>query len=241
MCSGDVIIFSDDDDYYIDDYYFAKLENIYKYNQECTMTIASTISHKESDDSYSITKINFNKPVENDVFLRNFISKYKKPDSMFTLSLNSKKMKEIDYEDLKCFNDMSLYLYASLAKGKIYPITEAVGVYSVQENRMSSGISAKFAINNLEAKIDIGKKAIKEHYIEYKNIDVWIYNQTIPTLMLFFNGRIKNVEDFIEVNNWIFNNLAYPYKYKAIAKGVKARILFFIRKIKQTTKNDVAV
>ncbi len=233
LCTGDIIIFSDDDDYYIDNNYFAKLEEIYKNNPECTMTVASTISHNEVKNTYSITKVNFIEPVENDRFLRGFISEYKKPDSMFTLSINSKKMKEINYTNLKCFNDMSLYLYASLAKGRVYPIQEAVGVYSAQANSMSSGVSAKYIINNLNAKLDIGKKAKEKHYIENKDFDLWIYNQTMPTLMLFFNGKIKNAKEYIEVNKWVLNNLAYPYKYKAIGKGIKRKILSRIKNIKQ--------
>lgn len=225
LCSGDVIIFSDDDDYYIDDYYFAKVNDVYANHPDCTMTIAGTLFHYDSDDSYHFEKLNYPGPVENKDFINGFCSEYNKPGSMFTLTIDAKKSRNIHYEELQCFNDMSLYLYGALAKGKIYPITEAVGVYSVQTSSMSSSVSADFIINNLNAKAEIGKKAMAKGYIEKKDYSNWLYKQSLPTLMLFYNCDINSFREYIQVNNWVFKNLKFPFRHRIILRGIKARII----------------
>ena len=238
-CNGDIIIFSDDDDYYIDDYYFCKINDIYNNNPDCTITIASTLFHYEVNNSYSIKKINYNKPIDNKEFMRGFGYKYIKPGSMFTLSINAKKMKAINYEDLICFNDMSLYLYGLLADGKVYPIVEAVGVYYVQKHSMSSGVSSKYLLDNLNAKIDIGRKALEKNYFDGSFYKYWIYKQTLPTLALFCGGRIINIKEYNEVNMWTLKNLYFPYSFKAIFIGIKLRIKYLIMSTlqKSYTKN----
>ena len=144
---------------------------------------------------------------------------------MFTLTIDAKKSRNIHYEELQCFNDMSLYLYGALAKGKIYPITEAVGVYSVQTSSMSSSVSADFIINNLNAKAEIGKKAMAKGYIEKKDYSNWLYKQSLPTLMLFYNCDINSFREYIQVNNWVFKNLKFPFRHRIILRGIKARII----------------
>ncbi len=232
LCEGDIIIFSDDDDYYIDDEYFAKVNSIYANDPDCSMTVASTIYHYEIDDTYTIKPVNYHDPVDNKDFLNGFGSKYKKPGSMFTLTLSAEKMRSVHFEDLKCFNDMSLYLYGALAPGRIFPITEAVGVYSVQVLSMTSGVSSEYTINNLDAKSDIGKKAVIQNYISEKNFSRWLYEQSLPTLMNFYNGNIMSMKEYNEVNRWILNNLCFPYKYKALLYGMNARIRHTLDKLR---------
>lgn len=228
LCQGDIIIFSDDDDFFIDRLYFRKLNRIYTENEECTMTTASTLFHYEKDDTYSIAKLNFLEPIDNKEYLKGFASKYRKPGSMFTLSLNARKMKEIHYENLMCFNDMSLYMYGALAKGNVYPIVEAVGVYSVQVFSMTSGVSAIYTINNLDAKIDIGIKALKKNYLKKEEYKTWKFNQCMPTLLNFFNGNIKSGKDIVLVNRWIIRNLSLKYALVAYFKEMNARFLYYI-------------
>lgn len=231
-CTGDIIIFSDDDDYFIDYLYFNKINKIYNDNQDCIMTTASTLYHYEKDDSYALKKINFDFPLENDKYLKGFAVKYIKPGSMFTLSLNAKKMREIEYQDLICFNDMSLYLYAALANGKVYPIVEAVGIYSVQIFSMTSGVSAEYTINNLDAKIDIGNKALKCGLLTVKQQKLWNYEQCMPTLLNFFNGKIKSLKEIMCVNIWMIKNLNFTYFINALGQEAKARIIYHVKEKK---------
>lgn len=232
LCNGEIIIFSDDDDYYIDSLYFRKINTIYTENPDCVMTTASTLYHYEKDDTYSLAKLNFNVPIDNAEYLNGFPSKYNKPGSMFTLSLNANKMREIDYIELKCFNDMSLYLYGALAEGRVFPIEEAVGVYSVQVFSMSSGVSASYTINNLEAKLDIGNKAVSYGYLSRERQNEWNYKQCIPTLMNFFCGNIKGINEIFIVNIWVLKNMRISCAVKIFCKEFKARLRYYLCKIK---------
>lgn len=230
LCKGEIIIFSDDDDYFIDNLYFRKINKIYSENHDCIMTTASTLYHYEKDDTFSLVKINFDVPIENDKYLKGFAYKYKKPGSMFTLSLNANKMKEINYQDLLCFNDMSLYLYGALARGRVYPIEEAVGVYSVQLFSLTSGVSASFTINNLNAKIYIGEKACEDGFLTTRELVVWKYKQCMSTLLFYFNGDIKNIREIASVNRWILKNFHFPYNLYAYSREIIVRFFHFIHK-----------
>lgn len=231
LCTGDIIIFSDDDDYFIDSSYFAKVNKIYNEHQDCTMTTASTLYHYEKNDTYSLNKLNFNVPLENNIYFKGFAIEYIKPGSMFTLTLNAERMKEIEYNNLICFNDMSLYLYAALAKGKIYSIVEAVGVYSVQIFSMTSGVSSIYTVNNLDAKIDIGNKAVECGILNIREQKKWNYQQCLPTLLNFFNGNIKNSKEIVCVNVWMMKKLQIPYNLLAFAQEIKARFLYYCLKV----------
>ena len=231
LCTGDIIVFADDDDYYIDHDYFKKLNRIYSLYDDCIMTVASTLYHYEKDDSYKYYDVSVGLPASNVDYLNGFVTKFRKPGSMFTLSLNAKKMKQIHYDELNCFNDMSLYLYAALAEGSVYSLKEAVGVYSVQLISMTSGVSAAYTIQNLEAKIDIGKKAVLQKYINEQDYFKWIYAQTLPTLMNFYNGKIKKNCNYYTVNLWALTNLKFPYNIKAICHGFIARIKYHFGRV----------
>lgn len=225
LSSGDILIFSDDDDYLIDANYFKRINKLYD-NSDCIMTVASTLTHDERDNRYYLDLVNFTDPISNSEYMQGFMTNYIKPNSMFTLSLNAKKMKEIHYEQLKCFNDCSLYLYALLAEGKVYPINDAMGVYSKQVFSMTSGISSKYVIENVSSKVDIGNAAAKMGYLISKN--KWIYKQCEITLSVFFMGKIKSAKEFFEVMLWIIRNIPFPYSLIGVSKGVKSRIFLLI-------------
>lgn len=229
LSTGDIIIFTDDDDFYIDADYFKKINLIYLNNSDCIMTVASTVTHDEKNDSYHLDLLNFDRPLTNSEYLSGFMTQYVKPNSMFTLSLNAEKMKEIHFEELKCFNDCSLYMYGLLADGKVYPIKEAVGVYSKQVFSMSSGISSTYTLENVEAKVDIGEKANRLGIITDKNR--WIYKQCSTTLDVFFNGNIKKKSELYEIVSWVYRKIAFPYSARIILNAIKSRLAYSYRRL----------
>ena len=226
LSEGEILIFSDDDDFFIDKYYFQKVNEIYANNEDCVMTVASTLTHDEKDDRYIPDILNFNVPIETKEYLNGFMTKYTKPNSMFTLTVNAKKLNDIGYNNLKCFNDCSLYLFATLTKGKVYPIVEAVGIYSKQVFSMSSGIAAGYTIENINAKLDICNRGKQIGAIS--NPNRWFYDQCMITLRVFFQGKIKTKKEFFEVSSWLIKNMAFPYNICSVCYGIKSRLSIWI-------------
>lgn len=222
LATGDIIIFSDDDDYYIDYTYFDKINQIYYENSDCVMTVASTIDYYINENLYKLSPLNFNYIISTQDYLLGFSNKYTKPASMITLSMRASALKKISYEKLKCFNDMSLYLYACLAVGKVYPIRESMAIYTIHTNSISAGTSATFIIENLDAKCDIAKRALELGYLS--NIDKWIYEQCASSLIFYFSGKIKNIQDFRKVLKWIYKNITIKYRLKTYMLATKSML-----------------
>ena len=121
-CTGDIIIFSDDDDYYIDNTYFSTLNHIYSNNPNCAMTLAGSITHYGMEDTYCLQELNFDHPITTVEYLNGFVREYKKPSSTFPMSISSKNARAVELDKLLYFNDTSLYLFSLLGEGRVFPL-----------------------------------------------------------------------------------------------------------------------
>lgn len=198
--SGDILIFSDDDDYYIDNKYFSELNRIFCEEQDCVMVCASSISHFELEDVYYGNELNFRASITSGEYLRGFNTVYDKPNSSFALALNMNKIKDVEFQNLKCFNDTSLYLYALLAKGNVEVINRFVGIYRVHSNNMSGKVSADFILDNLESKKDIYEYVKKANLIERP--EHWLLEQAIITMKYYFISEINEKKEDIKILIW---------------------------------------
>lgn len=212
LCSGDIIIFSDDDDYYIDTGYFEKLNKIYNEHPDCVMTVASTNVYYEENERIVPDILNLPEEQSTRDYLNGFMRKLKKPNSMFTLSLNARILKENNYKNLKYFNDTSLYLYALLFPGIVVSINEVVGNYSISIKRMTNNVSSSYTIGNLDSKFDIYDKACNQNLLDEPN--QWLYNQSMPTIMNYIGGSYKTKNELADVLDWVYEKFSLKYRMK---------------------------
>lgn len=200
LATGDILIFSDDDDYYIDNEYFSELNRIFSKNQDCVMVCAASITYFESEDVYLGSELNFNYVITSKEYLEGFHTVYDKPNSSFTLALNMRKMKQIGFQNLKFFNDTSLYLYALLAKGNVEVINRFIGIYRVHSNNMSRRVSADFILDNLNSQKDIYKQ-IEESKIIGRP-EKWLLEQVKITIRYYFSGEMNDKREDKKILVW---------------------------------------
>ena len=214
QCIGDIVIFSDDDDYYVDMDYFRKIANIFKENDDCTMTVASTLMYYENEDRYNIQIINTPVKISCREYLNGFMKKYDKPNSMFTMALRSSSMKKIDFINLKYYNDTPLYLYGLLAEGYVYSIKEAVGVYYINGKNMTGNAGKDCIIGTLEAKVDVYNKACDKALLD--NPKKWYYDNLMATVDYYLLDNVKVVKDDIDVWKWVEKHLSFFEYYRYV-------------------------
>lgn len=222
QCTGDIIIFSDDDDYYIDNTYFSTLNQIYSNNPECVMTIAGSIKHYEMEDAYYLHEINFDHPITTVDYLNGFAYKYTKPNSLFPMSVSSKNANAVTLERLLYFNDTSLYLISLLGDGMVFPIHHAVGIYYMNGKNMTGNNRADYIVANLEAKEDIYNRALEKRLLVSPK--QWHYRNITITSSHYLIGN-KNVEpEEYEVWKWIKEHFPLRVYYYYVLRVVIARI-----------------
>ncbi len=221
LCAdGDVVIFCDDDDYYIDTYYFKKLNAQYQRNENIIMTCSNSVAHKLLDDEYNVRMLNFAETISSRDYLNSFNVDYAKPDSSFTMSLKMSALKNVGYEELKLFNDTSLYLFALLSKGEIGVIKDCIGIYEIHENNMSNSvINADFIIENLDSKYDVFVRANRNHLLD-KPLK-WLYQQTGITIRYYFSGKYNGIQSDMKMFRWVVKNQKGHYKFIQILKICK--------------------
>ena len=220
--SGDIIIFADDDDYYIEPSYFSILAQLYEEHPDCTMTIAATIMHDEQEGKYEYYGLNTPEEFTTREYLNGFMGRYKKPSSMFTMSLKSAVLKEIHYDELLCFNDTSLYLFALLGKGKVYTINQAVGIYYIHAGNMIGNTNPEYIIANLKSKEDIFQRAMEVGLLDHPK--KWHYRNMVITAGHHFAGNHKRIREDKLVWKWMREHLDRIDYYRFVASVMKSRI-----------------
>ena len=218
--SGDIIIFVDDDDYYIEPSYFSSLAQLYEEHPDCLMTIASTIQYSEQEKKRKHLDLNTPEVLTSREYLNGFMGIYKKPLSVFAMSLNNAVLKTIHFEELQCFSDTSLFLFGLLGKGNVYTINKAVGIYSIHTGNMTGNTAPEFIVNNLDSKEDIYKRAVKAGLLD--NPKEWHYrNMAITAAYHLVRSRKK--EDKI-VWKWMKEHLNRTDYYRFAVRVMKLRL-----------------
>lgn len=199
--TGEIIIFSDDDDYFVDSSYFELLNRTYKDNPDCLMTIAPTITHYEKEDIYEIQELNTPPKMSHREYLNGFMTRYTKPNSMFTMSMRAESMKKVHFEQLQYFNDTPLYLFGLLGEGNVYTLREAKGIYYINGKNMTGNARLDYIIGNLEAKEDIFTRAKNRGLLD--NAKEWHYQNIAITASYYLANNIEIREEDKVVWRWL--------------------------------------
>ena len=149
------------------------------------------------------------------------MGKYKKP-TLLAMSLNNAVLKTIHYEELRCFNDTSIFLFGLLGEGNVYSINHVVGVYYFHEGNMTGNTKPDFIVANLESKEDIWQRAQEAGLLD--NPKEWHYrNMAITAGYHLIGNRKRNAEDKT-VWKWMRKHLESADYYRFVAKVIKGWI-----------------
>lgn len=206
LSNGDYIIFSDDDDYFIDNSYFIDLIKIFE-NEEVNVICSESYTHYETEDRYVYSNVNLDEgPIDSIIYLKNFMTKYKKPTSMFPAAFRRKTLMESNFKEMTMMNDTSLYLRALMMGGKTFINKKIVGIYRVHGANDTFNTKSDFIIKNLEEKKKV-YSYLKKHNV-IPNVDEWYAEQIAITV----NHHLRNAsieKDADSVLNWVYKNVSY--------------------------------
>ncbi|MBO6307896.1 MAG: glycosyltransferase family 2 protein [Oribacterium sp.] len=224
--SGDIVVFVDDDDYYIEPEYFSMLDQLYEKHSDCTMTVASTIQHFEQEGKYEYRGLNMPKLISSREYFNIFGEKYITPH-LFAVSLKNTVLKDVHYEELLCFNHISLILYELLGKGNVYTVNRAVGIRTFHTGNMTGNTTAEFILANMEAKEDIYRRAMAAGLLD--DPEVWRYRQLSGTAGYHFtNNQRITAKDRI-IFTWMKKHLERTKYYRFVFRIAKSRIRRWLR------------
>lgn len=213
LSNGDYIIFCDDDDYYIDNNYFFDLVKLFK-DESVNVICSESYIYYEKDDKYVYSHLNLDGgKIDSIEYLKNFMTKYHKPQSMFSAAFRRKTLIEANFKEMTMMNDTSVYLRALMLCGKTFINKSAVGVYRVHGKNYTFSPKSDFIIKNLEEKQNI-YDYLKKHDL-ISNLDEW-YVQQIAITVNYYLNNVGDDDGMDSVLNWIWKNVSYDeyLKYK---------------------------
>lgn len=185
LSHGDYIIFCDDDDYLIDNNYFFDLINIFK-DKSINIVCSESYTHYEEEDKFVYSSINIDDEIIDSIeYLKNFMTKYKKPTSTFPAAFRRKTLMEAQFKEMIMMNDASIYLRALMVGGKTFINKKIIGIYRIHTNNVTFNTKPDFIIKNLEEKRKIYEYLKKHNPIP--NINEWYAQQIEITVNYFLN------------------------------------------------------
>ena len=224
--SGDILLFVDDDDYYIEPAYFSMLNQLYEKHSDCIMTIASTIQHFKREGKYEYRGLNTTKALSNREYLNGFNKKYIKPH-IFAVSFRGSVLKGVHYEELLCFNDISLQLFELLGRGNVYTINQAIGIRTLHTGNITGNTTAEFIVANMESKEDIYHRAMAAGLLDSPK--EWHYRHLSGTAGYHFVNNQKVTANDKIIFSWMKNHFERADYYRFIAKVIKTRTRRWLR------------
>lgn len=213
LSHGEYIIFCDDDDYFIDNDYFSNLINIFK-DDNINVICSESYTHYEKKDKYVYSSLNLDEgPIDSIEYLKNFMIKYKKPQSLFPAAFRRKTLIEAKFKEMTMMEDTSIYLRALMMGGKTFINKKIIGIYRVHGENYTFNRKYELIIKNLEE-----KRKIYEYLKEQKiipNLEDWYAKQIFITV----NHYLKSTDDKNGIDNvlsWVNKNVSYEeyLKYK---------------------------
>lgn len=219
LSHGDYIIFSDDDDYFIDNNYFFDLIRIFE-NEEVNVICSESYTHDETEDKYIYSSINLDEgKIDSIEYLKNFMTKYRKPTSLFPAAFRRKAMIQSNFKEMTMMNDASIYLRALMIGGKTFINKKIVGIYRIHGANYTFNTKPDFIIKNLEEKKKI-YNYLKKHEL-IPNINEW-YAEQIAITVNYHLRITSNENDADSVLNWVYENVSYDeylnYKKQIVDK-----------------------
>lgn len=230
--TGEYIIFMDDDDYYIDNCFFEKAIHVFEnntYNNLCLVTANAYVENVKLGIR-KLASIGIKGNVDGTEFLMNLGRKYAKPQSTFTSVFKAEALKKADISNMKMVNDYAIYLRA-LLYGDVYVIEDAIGVYRVHSNNISSRIEKSFLLDNLAERVWVKERLLNK--MDKKNIEKWWKNQMIILLKYFLLGTNPSLKDGWEVGSFMIRNSTFSFIFSIIIYLMvfSYKIIFHLKKI----------
>lgn len=201
----------------------AWLADVYASDETVVMTVVPSIVHNQPGDSYAYNGLNCPKTMSSREYLSGFMTRYAKPNSMFTMSLRASSLIEAGFESLVCFNDTPLYLHALLSRGTVYRFDEAVGIYSVDcGDNMSGNCPASVVLGVVAAKCDICRRATDAGLLD--DSEQWLWQQLRITTDHYLVGNARQGAEEREVWLWLRHHTTRANYLRYVLRAVVMRL-----------------
>jgi glycosyltransferase involved in cell wall biosynthesis len=206
------IIFMDDDDYYCDFTFFEKA--VEKLESNGNYNFIAGGAKKLYVDSSEIEERPLNVFGEMNAveYLKGFALEYKTPFT-FAIVYSYRALIDNDVLNMYMLNHVPLLLRC-LREGKVFFFCEAVGVYRIHGNNISSKIPPNFLIDNLKEKYDV-YCIIKEKEL-FDTYEFWWKKQVEMTVSYFVYESTPSFREYYKVKKWCFNHIDDKNTFKDI-------------------------
>lgn len=211
IITGEYVVFMDDDDFYIDYSYIKKAIDIHLSKTDISFVAADVFVENCNSGKVSLVNLEGNGIINNKVYFSNFQGKeYPKPASTFTAVFKKSLLINTDIDEMKIFNDSTIYLRALLG-GDCFLLNNIVGIYRIHGNNITFSCNSDFIIENLNEKLSIGIRAKKNFDYNDKELNIWMYEQLYITIFYYFGNSRVGINDYIKILKWVKNNSKENY------------------------------
>ncbi len=216
---GDYIVFLDDDDIFLEKDYFAQAIDKLEKNPKLSMVTCNHIVYNSQYKEEKCVDFKYGEVVDNKEFFINFGNEnFKKPIASFTVFRKKAFAETGGYEDMKIFNDTTIFLRA-LLYGPMGFINIYGGRYLIHGNNISFSCNCDFILDNLKEKYSIYKKISKFFDLSQEQAKKWLVEQCDITIVYYIRGSKPTKKELRKIYLWVIKNLkSYEYvkKYKKL-------------------------
>ena len=221
---GEYIVFLDDDDIFLEKDYFAKAIDKLNKDTNLSMVACNHIIYNSQTKEEKYIDFKYGEVVDNKEFFINFGSEnFKKPIASFTVFRKKAFEETGGYEDMKIFNDTTIFLRA-LLYGPMGFINIYGGQYLIHGKNISFSCDCNFILDNLKEKYAIYKLINKFFNLNEEQAKKWLVEQCDITIVYYIRGSKPNKKELRKLYFWILKNLkSYKYvkKYKKLNEECK--------------------
>ena len=199
---GKYIVFIDDDDFYISDSFFSNAVEKFHANNQYAFVAASAKSMDQATGKLEESPLNIQGEMDAIEYLSGFSFRYDVPLTFATM-FSRKHLETCGVFEMQMVNHMPMIMRC-LQSGKVFFLSDYVGVYRKHSSNISNAISADFLIDNLKEKYEI-YLLIKSKQL-FEDYNAWWLEQLKTTVGYFVYGSHPSLNELKKVRKWCLLN-----------------------------------
>ena len=198
LSQGEFMVFLDDDDLYVDIDFFSKAIEKHQEYEDLTFVCAHAYLEDIRTGKRKVHRLNFKDGLHSRKYLQGFQTIYQKP-YFFAAVFRRSYLDQAGLIDMEMVNDGPVFL-RSLLFGRVWALSDKVGVYRFHGENISFGLTPTFITDNLEEKIKVGEKAKERSLLD--DPEQWLIEQIVLTLRYFIYDSKPKEEAVKKVLDW---------------------------------------
>lgn len=195
---GKYVVFLDDDDYYTDCSFFRHAVELFHTGEDYVFVASAAKAVNQITNQYEDCVLNVQGEMDALEYLSGFSFCYDVPCA-FSIIFSREYLKACGVFDMDMVNHMPMIMRC-LQSGKVFFMSDAVGVYRKHDSNISNAITAAFLIDNLKEK-NKTLEIIKTKRL-FQNYNEWWLEQVKTTVGYYVYGSQPQLAEVRKVKQW---------------------------------------